>query len=342
MFQRVAKIELSPAPPACSQIGEGRVNRRRCGVKGDDVQRTLKSSVSLTGAGLHSGVQATVTLHPAPADSGIVFHRTDPVPGDPVLPARWDRVEQVPLCTLLVNDSGTSIATIEHLMAALAGCGVHNARIDVSGPEMPILDGSAAPFVAAILGAGVVTQARPLRVLRILRPVEVEAGAARARLDPGPGLTIAFEIDFPDAAIGRQARVLDMRNGAFVRELCDARTFCRAADIDAMHAAGKALGGTLENAVVVDGARVLSPGGLRHRDEPVRHKMLDALGDLALAGAPILGRYTGVRAGHALTNALLCALFATPGAWDWVRCDSRCAARLPGAGVALADLAHVA
>jgi UDP-3-O-[3-hydroxymyristoyl] N-acetylglucosamine deacetylase len=161
-------------------------------------------------------------------------------------------------------------------------------------------------------------------------------------LSPATTLQISFEIDFADAAIGRQTKTLSMANGTFVRELCDSRTFCRQADVDAMRANGLALGGTLMNAVVVDGTQVLSPGGLRHSDEAVRHKMLDALGDLATAGAPILGRYTGVRAGHGLTNKLLTALFDQPDAWRWVTCDVATAARLPGVGVKPADLALVA
>jgi UDP-3-O-[3-hydroxymyristoyl] N-acetylglucosamine deacetylase len=182
----------------------------------------------------------------------------------------------------------------------------------------------------------------PIHAIEILREVTVTDGAASATLGPAEGLHVDFTIDFADAAIGRQRRVADLANGRFVRELCDSRTFCRQADVEAMQKAGLALGGTYENAVVVDGDRVLSPGGLRHADEAVRHKMLDALGDLALAGAPILGRYTGVRAGHMLTNRLLRALFATSGAFRFVECTPEQAARLPGIGVKTADLAHVA
>ena len=307
------------------------------------MQTTLKKTVTLTGVGLHSGRPARVSLSPAAADFGIWFRRTDAVEGDPLIPARWDLVEQVPLCTRLVNADGVCVQTVEHIMAALAGCGIHNAMVEVSGPEVPILDGSSAPFVEAILAAGVRRLDAPLRALRILAPVTVEGAAgAKATLAPAESLSIAFEIDFDDAAIGRQAKQLDMANGAFVRELCDSRTFCRRADVEQMRDAGLALGGTLHNAVVVEGATVLTPGGLRHADEPVRHKMLDALGDLALAGAPILGAYTGRRAGHALTNALLRALFATPGAVDYVTCDEAMLRRLPGMGVSLADLPAVA
>lgn len=309
------------------------------------MQTTLKRAITLTGRGLHSGRPTRATLAPAPAGSGIWFRRTDSsgAPADPDIPARWDLVEQVPLCTRLVNKSGVSVSTVEHLMAALAGCGIHNAMVEVSGPEVPILDGSSAPFAQAILSAGSVGQGAPLQALRVTREIEVQgAEGAWARLAPSDGFSIGFAIDFPDAAIGRQERRLDMANGAFVRELCDSRTFCRLADVEAMHRAGLALGGSYDNAVVFDGADVLTPGGLRHRDEPVRHKMLDALGDLALAGGPVLGAYTGHKASHALTNKLLRALFAAPGAVEWVQCDPATARRLPGMGVSLADLAAVA
>jgi UDP-3-O-[3-hydroxymyristoyl] N-acetylglucosamine deacetylase len=183
----------------------------------------------------------------------------------------------------------------------------------------------------------------PIRAIQVLESVQITDGAASARLDPAAALEIDFSIDFADAAIGRQRRVLHMANGAFVHELCDSRTFCRQSDIDAMRANGLALGGRPgENAVVFDGDRVVSPGGLRHRDEPVRHKMLDALGDLALAGGPILGRYTGVRAGHAMTNALLRALFARPQAYRMVMCNAAITANLPGVGVRRSDIAGLA
>ena len=282
-------------------------------------------------------------MRPAAAEHGIWFRRSDVLVGDNLIPARWDMVERTALCTRLVNRAGATVSTVEHLMAALAGCGIHNALIDIDGPEVPILDGSALPFVRAFLQRGLRDQDAPVRALEVLRPVEVRQGEAWARLLPGQGLSIAFEIEFPDAAIGRQSKVLDLANGAFVRELCDSRTFCRQADVEAMQANGLALGGAPgENAVVFDGDRVCSPGGLRHADEPVRHKMLDALGDLALAGAPIIGRYEGHRAGHALTNTLLRALFAMPDAFRMTTCSAPTAARLPGAGVRRSEIPQVA
>ncbi len=228
-------------------------------------------------------------------------------------------------------------------MAALAGCGVHNALVEIDGPEVPILDGSAVPFVRGIMQRGLRELAAPVRAFEVLKTVTVTDGQASATLAPADTLRIDFEIDFADAAIGHQQKSLVMNNGSFARELCDSRTFCRQADVDAMRANGLALGGEPgENAVVFDGDRVLSPGGLRHSDEPVRHKMLDALGDLALAGAPLIGHYTGVRAGHSMTNTLLRNLFATPGAVRMVVCDEELAQRLPGYGLIWDEIPAVA
>ena len=305
------------------------------------MQTTLKTDVTFEGIGLHSGEAVRVVLHPAAANTGIVFRRTD-VTGRPTLPADYRDVMISPLNTRLSNADGVTVSTIEHLMAALAGCGVHNVLIDVDGAEVPILDGSAVSFVRGIVSAGLTRLSAPLRAIEILRDVEVSDGGATAKLSPSTTLQIDFEIVFDDAAIGRQKKTLNMANGAFVRQLCDSRTFCRSADVDAMRANGLALGGTVENAVVVDGDKILTPGGLRHEDEAVRHKMLDALGDLYTAGAPLLGRYTGRRAGHALTNKLLRALFDRPEAWRFVTCDAKIAARLPGVGVSMADLDAVA
>lgn len=303
------------------------------------MQRTLKGKAVFIGQGLHSGRPVRMTVHPATADHGIWFRRTDAAATGELIPARWNMVEQVPLCTRLVGETGDTVSTIEHVMAALAGLGVLNALIELDGPEVPILDGSAAPFVRGFLAKGVLNLSTPARAIEILAPIEVVSGAARARLEPAHGLEIQFEISFPDKAIGTQTRTMSLANGAFVRDLCDSRTFCRQEDVDAMRAAGLALGGTLDNAVVFDNGTVVSPGGLRHNDEPVRHKMLDALGDLATAGAPILGRYVGHRAGHALTNALLRELFAHPEAYRLVECDATIAAGLPGVGVSPSDLA---
>lgn len=303
------------------------------------MQNTLKASVTFEGIGLHSGRSARLVIKSAAADHGIVFKRTDIALGNRIVPALWDHVERTALCTRLVNGAGVSVSTVEHLMAALAGCGVHNALIELDGPEVPILDGSSAQFVRGIMGQGIRRLTTPVTAIEVLKPVTVEKDGATATLVPCDRLMIEFHIDFAEQAIGRQSRALDLRNGAFVRELCDSRTFCRRADVEAMQANGLALGGVPgENAIVFDGSQVESGEGLRHSDEPVRHKMLDALGDLALAGGPLLGHYTGDRAGHALTNTLLRALFATPGAVRRVECDVAMASRLPGQGLVRSEI----
>jgi len=305
------------------------------------VQTTIRSAISFSGVGLHSGVPTRMTIHPASAEYGIWFRRADVAPGQNLVPARWDAVTCSRLCTRIGNGHGVEVSTIEHVMAALAGCGIQNALIEIDGPEVPILDGSAAEFVAGILNRGVQALNSPVRVIEILQEVEVREGEAVARLSPADAFEIEFEIAFADAAIGRQSKRLNMANGAFVKELCDSRTFCRQSDVEAMRAEGLARGGSLSNAIVVDGAQVLTPGGLRHADEAVRHKMLDALGDLALAGAPLIGRYSGHRAGHALTNKLLRALFAQPDAYRMSTCDTAAARHLPGVGISRADLPAV-
>lgn len=302
------------------------------------MQKTIRSSVAFQGVGLHTGKTSRVVLRPASAEYGIWFRRVDITDRDNLVPARWDAVQSSRLCTQIGNAAGVSVATVEHLMAAIAGCGLHNLLIEIDGPEVPIMDGSALGFVDGILSRGFRTLDAPVRAIEVLDPVLVRNGDAEARLDPSPGLEIAFHIDFPEPAIGRQTKTMDLSNGAFVHELAASRTFCLKTEVEAMRQAGLALGGSLDNAVVFDSGTVLSPGGLRHADEPVRHKMLDALGDLALAGAPILGRYTGHKAGHAITNALLHALFARPEAYRMVVCSEEISTGLPGAGVRRADV----
>ena len=306
------------------------------------MQTTIKSPVSFSGTGLHTGRPVRLVVSPASAEYGIWFHRTDVADRDAMIPARWDAVSNTELNTRISNADGVSVSTIEHLMAALAGCGIHNALIEIDGPEVPLLDGSSAQFVSAFLSRGVRQLGAPVRAIRVLKPVTVRNGNAVVSLLPASELEIEFEIDFADAAIGLQEKRLNMANGAFVRELCDSRTFCRSADIAAMRDRGLIVGASLTSAVVVEGDKVMTPGGMRHRDEPVRHKMLDALGDLYLAGAPILGRYIGHRAGHAMTNSLLRALFADPSAYEIIECDAAVAARLPGAGLRRTDSLRLA
>lgn len=307
------------------------------------MQNTIKHPVAFSGVGLHTGEKVRMTIRPAAAEHGIWFRRTDILGTDNLIPAVWSVAEHSALCTKLVNDANVSVSTVEHLMAAMAGCGLHNAIIDIDGPEVPILDGSSAPFVRGIMARGLRKLTAPVRAIEVLKEVSVERDGARATIAPSDTLKVEFHIDFEDAAIGRQSKSIVLNNGAFARQLCDSRTFCRQADVDAMQANGLALGGDPgENAVVFDGDDVVSPGGLRYQDEPVRHKMLDALGDLALAGGPIFGHYTGDRAGHTLTNMLLRKLFSTPGAARMIACDEKQTARLPGVGLHWDEIPDVA
>lgn len=293
-------------------------------------QTTLRRPVRIQGIGLHSGADSTLCIRPAPAFHGIWFRRSDLTGSDTMIPASWDAVSDTMLNTRISNASGVTLSTIEHLMAALQGTGISNALIEVDGPEVPIMDGSAAPFVRQILAAGITEQAEHRSVLRILKRVELIEDAARASLEPADQFEVDFHIDFPGTAIGRQAKSLAVVNGAFVDHLMDSRTFVRSGDVELLRKNGLALGGSLANAVVVDGSTVQNPEGFRHPDEAVRHKMLDAVGDLALAGAPIIGKYTGIRAGHGVTNRLLRKLFATPDAFRLDSCDVTDVAGLPG------------
>ena len=285
---------------------------------------------------------ATVRLLPAPVWCGVLFRRTDLRDGrNPNIEAVYSNVSDTTLNTRIENADGVQVSTIEHLMAAFAGCGVHNAIVEIDGPEVPVFDGSSHKFAQAILNAGVQEQSEPLNAIQIMRPVRVEKNGATAELVPDNGLFVDVTIEFDHSAIGRQSYILNMANGAFLRELSDCRTFCLQSDVEYMRERGLALGGDYSNAVVVDGPRILNPGGLRRDDEFVRHKMLDALGDLQLAGMPIWGRYIGFKSGHGLTNQLLRALFASPDAFRVVTVDAVGEKMLPGMDVARSDLAAV-
>jgi len=280
-----------------------------------DLQTTISASVALDGLGVHSGRPARIVLHPAEAGAGVTFLRSD-LEAEPLAPAQWSRVVSTELCTSLGLDDGAAVATVEHVMAALAGLGVDNALIEVDGPEVPVLDGSAAAFVAAIDEAGLTTQATARRHIEILKTVRVQRGSAFAELSPSAdGLTLDVEIDFDHAAIGCQRRALRLDPATFRRELARARTFGFIGDIERLWRAGFALGASLENSIAISDDGVLNPEGLRFRDEFVRHKMLDAVGDLALAGAPIRGAFRSRCGGHALNHAVLVALFADRTAW---------------------------
>lgn len=278
------------------------------------VQRTLARPVTCMGIALHSGEKVSLALRPAPADTGIIFRRTD-LPGCADIPANWEHVVDTKMCTTLGAGDGARIGTVEHLMAALAGCHVDNVIVEVNGSEVPVMDGSAHPFVFLIECAGLVEQDAPRPVLEVLKPVKVAAGDGYAELTPADVFSVAFEIDFDHSAVSRQEISVNLVNGTFKNEIARARTFGFINEVEQLHAAGLALGGSLDNAVVVDGETILNEGGLRYENEFVRHKVLDAVGDLYLAGAPIKGRYLGVRAGHALTNQLLRVLFADTSAW---------------------------
>lgn len=278
-------------------------------------QRTVRSAIHCIGVGLHSGHRVNVSLKPAPVHAGIVFRRTD-LGID--ISARFDQVSDTRLCTVLASpDHPGRIGTVEHLMAAFAACGISNALVEVDGPELPVLDGSAAQWVFLLDCAGSVEQAAPARIIEVLRTVRAQDGDAFAELRPGMSgaLEMSMSIAFDAPAIGRQALSL-LANGPAIRhELADARTFTLAHEVAGLRAAGLAQGGSLDNAVVVDGAWVLNPAGLRMTDEFVRHKMLDAVGDLAMAGAALQGRFIGHRSGHTLNNRVLRALFADPANW---------------------------
>ena len=281
------------------------------------MRRTLESDAEFSGVGLHSGQPVRMTVSSAPSGAGVSFLRVDVPVERQMIPARYDLVSDTMLCTKLTNEDGVSVGTVEHVMAAIAGCGINDAMIALDGPEVPIMDGSSAQFVDGLLEAGIVHQRGTVDAIRILSPVVVEDGDKRAALLPADRMEIDFRIAFDDAAIGVQSHNLTLVNGAFVSELSDCRTFGHLKEVEQLRSMGLARGGGLHNAIVVDAGRVLNPEGLRRPDEFVRHKMLDAVGDLALAGAPIIGRYEGEKAGHGMTNLLLRALFDQPNAWKW-------------------------
>ena len=278
-------------------------------------EHTLAGPAICAGVGLHTGARVRLSIRPAPVRSGIVFVRTDVEDRDNRVPATADAVVQTRLGTVIGNGAGVTVSTIEHLMAAMAALGVDNALVEVDGPEVPIMDGSAEPFVSLLDRAGRREQEAPRRVIEITRRIEVKDGDKRAALLPADRFEVAFEIAFPSAAIGRQAVDLVVDEAVFRTELADARTFGFLHEVEALREAGLARGGSLENAVVIEGDRVLNPEGLRRSDEFVRHKALDAVGDLYVLGMPIQGRFEARYAGHGLNNAVVRALLAQPNAW---------------------------
>ena len=278
-------------------------------------QHTVRSPALFAGVGVHTGAYVRVTVRPAASNAGIVFVRTDVRDRDNLIPATGEAVCKTQLGTVIGNDAGVTVSTIEHLMAAFAMLGVDNAMVEVDGPEMPIMDGSSLPFVRILDRAGLRPQDAARAYIEILETVEVVDGDKRATLRPADAFEVAFEIAFDSAAIGRQSIDLAMDGEAFRDELADCRTFGFLRDVETLRAMGLARGGSMDNCVVIDGDRILNPEGLRRPDEFVRHKALDAIGDLYVLGGPLLGRFEGVLAGHGLNNALVRALLARPSAW---------------------------
>ncbi len=278
-------------------------------------QHTVKTPALFAGVGVHTGEFTQVAVRPAAPDAGIVFVRIDIDDRDNIVPCTPQSVCKTQLGTVITNAAGVTVATIEHLMAALVMSGVDNAVVELDGPEMPIMDGSSWPFLKILDRAGRRPQAAARRFIEILDTVEVVDGDKRASLKPAMRFEVAFAIEFPTAVIGRQEIDLPMDETAFRRELADCRTFGFLHEVEALRAMGLARGGTLENCVVIEGDRVLNPEGLRRPDEFVRHKALDAIGDLYVLGAPILGRFEGELAGHGINNQLVRALAARPDAW---------------------------
>jgi UDP-3-O-[3-hydroxymyristoyl] N-acetylglucosamine deacetylase len=281
-------------------------------------QRTIKAGIKATGIGLHTGKKVTMSLRPAPVDAGIVFRRVDlDVAAD--IRASADAVTDTRLCSAL-ESNGVKVATVEHLMSALAGLGIDNIYVDLSGPEVPIMDGSAAPFVFLLQSAGLEELNAPKKFFRVRRAVEVRDGDKWARFDPYDGFRLTFSIIFDHPVFDRagQTITVDLAETSYAKEVARARTFGFVQDVEAMRNAGLALGGSLDNAVVLDEYRVLNTDGLRYADEFVKHKVLDAIGDLYLVGHPLIGAFSAHKSGHALNNQLLRALMADREAWELV------------------------
>jgi len=297
-------------------------------------QTTLASEIALTGTGVHSGAPVSIILYPADGDTGLRFLLSNGENEGIEIAAdrRW--VMGVTLCTVIGDGNGASIATVEHLLAALHGLGVDNALIEIDSPEVPIMDGSSARFVEAIDEVGLVELEAPRRFLKVLKSVVVEENGAYGELTPYNGFHLDVEIEFDTPLIGKQRIEIDLNPGSFRRELSRARTFGFMKDVERLWAAGLALGASLENTVAIGDDRVINREGLRYSDEFVRHKALDAVGDLALAGAPILGAFRSVRGGHRLNSLVLKAMFADPEAWTLVE------APRAGREVRHAELSH--
>lgn len=279
-------------------------------------QHTIKSPFSVKGIGVHSGAAAEITVKPAPASSGVVFIRTDITDRPNVIPARWNFVTDTRLCTMLSNSHSASVSTVEHLLSAFAAVGLDNAVVEIDGPEIPIMDGSAACFVEALDKAGLKRQNARRRAIRIKKTVSFKDGDKEIFLSPTKGSFFSIEIAFDNKVIGCQKLTHELLGAAYRSDIAPARTFGFLHEVEQLRKMGLARGGSLENAIVIDGDKILNPEGLRFDDEFVRHKILDAIGDFYLAGLPIIGRYHGIRVGHAMNNAILRALFTQTDAFD--------------------------
>lgn len=284
-------------------------------VRNDHHQKTTVAPAIIAGVGVHTGDRVRLAVRPAPVGTGIVFVRTDIKDRDNRIPVSGEAVVDARLNTMIENAAGVRLSTIEHLMAAFSALGVSNAVVEVDGPELPILDGSALQFVQLLDRAGFRPQEAPVRYIEILEPIRVQEGDKSATLLPCDRYEMRFEIDFPTPVIGNQVVDFVVDEQTFRDEIMAARTFGFAHEVEALRKAGLARGGSLENAVVIDGDQILNPGGLRMEREFVKHKALDAIGDLYVLGAPLLGRYEGVKAGHAINNLLVRELLANPQAW---------------------------
>jgi UDP-3-O-[3-hydroxymyristoyl] N-acetylglucosamine deacetylase len=291
-------------------------------------QRTIRQTIRASGIGLHSGRKVFMSLLPAPPDSGIVFRRTDLSPAVDV-PTRADWLREATMCSTLVNEDNVKIMTIEHLMSALAGLGVDNCLVELSSPEVPIMDGSSAPFVFLLQSVGLREQGVPKRFIKIRQPVHVQDGDKWARFEPYEGFRLSFTIDFPHPALRstQQSTAIEFSTTQYIREVARARTFGFMRELDQLRAHNLGLGASLDNVVALDDFRVVNPDGLRYDDEFVRHKILDAIGDLYLLGHHVIGAYSAYKSGHALNNQLVRALLADRKSWEWVSFEAE--ARAP-------------
>lgn len=304
-------------------------------------QTTIDGDLVLSGNGVHSGAEVSIILHPAEADTGWTFIINNGCGRLKRIPADFRMVSNVTLCTVLSDGNGATVATVEHLLSALRGLNIDNVEIEIEGGELPIMDGSAAPFVDAIDEVGIRMLDEPRRYIKVLKPVRIEWGASTAELLPYDGSGFDVTIDFETPLIGRQHLKIDLNPYSYRREICRARTFGFMKDVKALWAAGRALGSSLENTVALGDDRILNPEGLRFKDEFVRHKTLDAIGDLALAGAPILGAYRSMRGGHKINTMILEALYKDRSAWAVVEAEHRYVpSYVPSTGYADAGLAQ--